>query len=263
VRRHRDAWQLLRNVVASSHSRVGRDSFEHSDHQVGSQRTAGAFHASWFVFRHRWRHFAPLGGPLERRGSCGRFVKSGLLRGAVQHANGADAPDGLVRSCHCGARLICNVGRTDQKLRNTNHSDAEQIASGSSAHRGHLHHSGVRFRATWHSWAAARCRVSLSSAVSTQGTSRRRGQGALSGVGVFRSCRRRARRSWLSRTAARQRREARRSGTVDAVGLFNACANIRSSLSVTRVVGLVSNGVLKSPEWVAAVSGVTIAPLGG
>lgn len=51
-----------------------------------------------------------------------------------------------------------------------------------------------------------------------------------------------------SRTAARQRREPRGSGTVDATGFFNPCAIIRSSLSVTRIVGLVSNGVLRSPE---------------
>ena len=33
----------------------------------------------------------------------------------VQHANGAVAPDRLVRSCHRGARLICNVIRTEKK----------------------------------------------------------------------------------------------------------------------------------------------------
>jgi len=44
--------------------------------------------------------------------------------------------------------------------------------------------------------------------------------------------------------------------------LVNACAIVRSSLSVTQVVGLVSDGALKSPEEVA-VGGVAIAPLGG
>ena len=69
--------------------------------------------------------------------------------------------------------------------------------------------------------------------------------------------------SWLSRAAARQRREFRRSGTVDVPGLYTNCAIIRSSVSITRVVGFVSNSVLRSPEWVAAVGGVAIAPLGG
>jgi hypothetical protein len=48
----------------------------------------------------------------------------GLIRRAVQHANGADAPDALVQSCHRGARLICNVGRTHRtwvRWRQTQH----------------------------------------------------------------------------------------------------------------------------------------------
>jgi hypothetical protein len=38
---------------------------------------------------------------------------------------------------------------------------------------------------------------------------------------------------------------------------------MRSGVSVTRIVGLVSNGVVTSPASVAAVDGVAIAPLGG
>jgi hypothetical protein len=53
------------------------------------------------------------------------------------------------------------------------------------------------------------------------------------------------------------------SGPVDAAGVFNAGAIIRSSVSVSRLIGLVSNGVPRSPEEVAAVGGVAIAPLGG
>jgi len=86
---------------------------------------------------------------------------------------------------------------------------------------------------------------------------------ALSGLGVVRSCRRLTRTSALSRAAARQRREARLSGSVDDAGLFNIGASIRSSLPVIRVLGLVSNGVLRSPAEIASVGGVAIAPLDG
>ena len=71
---------------------------------------------------------------IQRRGSRGHVVERWLIRRAVQHANGADAPDGLVRSCHGGARLICNVGRTDKtKLYRTKKPDLA-----ASDHRGHL-----------------------------------------------------------------------------------------------------------------------------
>ena len=78
------------------------------------RRTAGAFHMARFGCGHRWRYHAPLHGSFGRSGSRERFVRSGLLRGAVQHANGAVAPDRLVRSCHRGARLICTVGPTER-----------------------------------------------------------------------------------------------------------------------------------------------------
>jgi len=52
----------------------GQDAFGHSGHQIGSQKTAGAFHGCWrFGFRYRWRHHAPLGGSFERRGTLGRL----------------------------------------------------------------------------------------------------------------------------------------------------------------------------------------------
>ena len=94
---------------------------------------------------------------------------------------------------------------------------------------------------------AARMWSGLRSAASTRGTSRRSGHVSVSGLGVVRSGRRPARTSWLSRAAARQRRKLRRSGTVDAPGLLNASAITRSRVAVTRVVGLVSNGELRSP----------------
>ena len=194
---------------------------------------------------------APLGGPFERPGSRARSRRRSLIRAAVQHANGAVAPDGPVLSCRRGARLICNVGRTD-KTKNTDHSDEKQIASGCSAHRGRLHHVGVRFvrrgfperrRSVWIVFER-RCPLG--------GPSRRRGHISLLRLEAVRTCRRPARTSWLSRAAARQRRPSRRSGTVDAAGLFNAGAINRSRVSVTRVVGLVSNGALRSPAQVAA-----------
>ena len=83
-----------------------------------------------------------------------------------------------------------------------------------------------------------------------------------SSFGVVRSCRCPTRTSWHVRTAARQWRGWQLSGTVDAAGWFTAGANIRSSRWVTRVVALVSNGRLRSPESVAAGGGVAIAPLG-
>jgi hypothetical protein len=68
---------------------------------------------------------------------------------------------------------------------------------------------------------------------------------------------------WLSRTAARQRRSPRLSGSVDRAGWFNVAATIRSNASVTRVVGFVSNGVVRSAVQVEAVGGVAVAPLRG
>jgi len=50
---------------------------------------------------------------------------------------------------------------------------------------------------------------------------------ALSGLGVVRSCRHLTRTSALFRAAARQRREARLSGSVDDAGLLNIGASIR------------------------------------
>ena len=55
---------------------------------------------------------------------------------------------------------------------------------------------------------------------------------------------------------------ARLSGSGDDAGLLNVGASIRSSVPVTRVVGLVSNGVLRSPEAIAALGGVASVPLG-
>ena len=46
-------------------------------------------------------------------------------------------------------------------------------------------------------------------------------------------------------------------------GLFNVGAPIRSNVSVTQVVGLVSTGLVRSAVEIAAVDGVAIAPLGG
>lgn len=48
---------------------------------------------------------------------------------AGQHANGADAPDGLVRSCRRGARLICNVEPTDRPLAKTNEATSARLGS--------------------------------------------------------------------------------------------------------------------------------------
>ena len=86
---------------------------------------------------------------------------------------------------------------------------------------------------------------------------------ALVGPGVIRSGRRPARTSGLSWAAARQRRSSRRSSTVDAVGLFNACAIIRSGVSVAHVVGLVSNKPAEVTRIDRGICGVAIAPLGG
>ena len=46
-------------------------------------------------------------------------------------------------------------------------------------------------------------------------------------------------------------------------GLFNVGAPIRSNMSVTQVVGVVSTGLVRSAVEIAAVDGVAIAPLGG
>ena len=110
-RRHRAVWRVIRNAVASSHNR-GPGSFGYSGHQVRSRRTPGAFHKSPFGRRHRWA--SPRAARWVIRASSPSRASQcrGLIRRPAQHANGADAPDRLVRSCRCGARLICNVRPT-------------------------------------------------------------------------------------------------------------------------------------------------------
>ena len=65
-------------------------------------------------------------GLFDRRRSRERFAKKRFIRTTVQHANGAVAPGGLVRSCHGGARLICNVSlaKRTRRLSGT-HLDSE------------------------------------------------------------------------------------------------------------------------------------------
>ena len=151
-----------------------------------------------------------------------------------------------MRSCCREARLISHVGRTGE-TKKTDHSDDEETHLAAPP-IGVVCITAELVGANRHSRAAARGRVSIRSAASTRGTSRGEAKFSLAGLGVVKSCRRPARTSWHSRPAARQRRQPRRLGTVDTAGLFNACAIIRSGVSVTRVVGLVSNGVLRSPQ---------------
>jgi hypothetical protein len=54
---------------------------------------------SRFGCRHRLRHHAPLSGSLERPASLEHGRRQSFIRAAVQHANGAVAPDGPVLSC--------------------------------------------------------------------------------------------------------------------------------------------------------------------
>ena len=97
--------------------------------------------------------------------------------------------------------------------------------------------------------------------VPTRGTSRRRGHVLARGSGVSRSRRCPIRTSRLSRTGGASEAEPLpRSGTVPAGGLFKPLRHHRSTSSVLRVAGVVSSRVPKSPDWIAALGGVAIAP---
>ena len=98
-RRHRAAWRLIRNAMASSHQPRPAGLVRTFGYHVGSRRTAGAFLVSRSGHPHRSRHHAPLGGSLEGPGSLERGRRRSLIRAAVQQANGAVAPDGPVLSC--------------------------------------------------------------------------------------------------------------------------------------------------------------------
>jgi hypothetical protein len=162
-----------------------------------------------------------------------------------------------------GSRLSANAldGRTKPRTRinfgrRTNRIELLR-ASGAFAPRRR------RVRANRLSRAAAHCRIpfrgrcQLGARAVGAATCRCRAFGLSDQVGV-----RLARPGSLARRRVR-RWEPRLSGSVDDVGLLNAGASIRSSLPVTRVVGLVSNGGLRSPAEIATVGGVAIAPLGG
>ena len=116
-RRHRAAWRVIRNAVASSRSRV----------EAWLSRTFGSpgqfAENGRRVSRVTVRVLPPLASPragVIRASLPSRaFWCRGLTRRTAQHANGADAPGRLVRSCHRGARLICNVSPTgnDRRIR--------------------------------------------------------------------------------------------------------------------------------------------------
>lgn len=111
---------------------------------------------------------------------------------------------------------------------------------------------------------AARCRALHPPAVSTRGTSRRRGPRLRVGPwGSSVTAAPGAHVVALSHggASAAQRRNGRaRSRQPSGSG---ANARIRSSVSVTPSLGSFRNGVLTSPASVAAVGGVASAPLGG
>ena len=94
-RRHRAALGAHSTRLAGSDVRVGPGLTRQSGHPVGSWSTAGVFQVSRFWVSPSVRRSAPLCGSFERRRSHTRFVRRGLIRRAVQHANGAVAPDGL------------------------------------------------------------------------------------------------------------------------------------------------------------------------
>ena len=134
---------------------------------------------------------------------------------------------------------------------------------GCSADAGGLQHVGVLFRACRHSRAAARCCVSPS--VARQLAARAVGEvtfsiglrgGPVTAVFVSHVVA-------LSHSGAAAAQKPQLSGTVEAAELFNVVATIRSSVSVTRIGGLVSSGLVRSAGEVAAVAGVASAPLGG
>jgi hypothetical protein len=147
---------------------------------------------------------------------------------------------------HARHSAAARFGRTD-KTKNTDHSNEEPIASGCSAHRGRLHHVGIRF--------ARRGSLGRLHAVGV-GFGRRGNSGHEPSVrprvvvGPWGCPIRSASGSHVVALSRRRVSGVRRDGRAMSMpaGLFNACAIIRSSLSLTRVVGLVSNGVLRSPE---------------
>ena len=97
-RRRQHSFELCRSLGSSGSSRAACWGHRHQSRQsVASRSRRLAAHP---------RVAAP-----SRASWC-----RGLIRRTAQHANGADAPDGLVRSCHRGARLICTVRQSLQRL---------------------------------------------------------------------------------------------------------------------------------------------------
>jgi len=118
-RRRRAAGRVIRNAGASSDGRVGAWLIQ----TFGSPSQFAKNGRS--VSRVTVRVLSPLAAArAARRVICASSPSRaswcrGLTRRTAQHANGADAPGRLVRSCHRGARLICNVSPTgnDRRIR--------------------------------------------------------------------------------------------------------------------------------------------------
>ena len=176
---------LLRGAVVRAHSESRVTRLVRGERLVSSTcRVSGSATAGVVMRRSAGQSGAMALSSVE--------VCEGSFDRPVQQANGADAPDGLVRSCHRGARLICNVRRMQEE--NSNHfalgvfaafrcssrrpaasrgegeyarpgsvgrfdlgrGNEKNGASGYCGHRGHLDQVGVRQRGNGLSRTAAR-----------------------------------------------------------------------------------------------------------
>ena len=214
-RRHRAAWRLIRNAVASSHQSCRAGLVRtYGAPRVGSRRTAGA------CSRATVRVSPPLASP---RAAWRVARKAGLSRprsSAIAHSSGRPTSKWSRRARRSGAMVspqrAAHLQRwTDgQETKNrikSDHENGEEIASGCSAHRGSLDHVGVRFARTGTLGQRRAVGVSFGWRRQLGSTSRRRSHILFLDLWVVRSRRCPRRTSWLFRTAARQRRRPRRS----------------------------------------------------
>ena len=199
-------------------------------------------------FRPSCRASSSSGPSLGRRRAALGVIRNAVVLASVSSGTGsfegpsntALEPSRPTVGCYSVAAARGSaraVGPTNENQGIRINSDKEQIASGSSAHRGYARRNRrpIRAKSSLGRRRAVECLVGGrgSSRHRTVGEtkSRNRASGLFAHVGV------RLRTSGHSRTAARQWRHWQVLGTVDAAGLATAGASIHSSVSITRSPG--------------------------
>jgi hypothetical protein len=251
VGHHRAAWRVHRVVVAAASVPISRGLIRLQGCSGRFAENGRRVSCATDIGLGNGHGVAPLGGSFARHGRFDLGDDRSLIRSAVQHANGADAPDGLCDPVAVARGSFADVGRTGE-TKNTNHSDKEQIASGCYAHRGRLRHVGIRFPRMGS--LGRRCAVGSSSSDGVNSrhepSVRPRSVSRLLGWSDTAVSVAHAVALSHSGASAAQRRHSRTRSPRP--GCSGSAPAFVGGLSVTRVVGLISHGVLKSPASVAA-----------